>query len=196
MLNNLLTIAEAAERLRIRPRTVRRWVTLREIEYVKAGKSIRISEVEIQRIISDGTMRRAVSGRPNTLEDRAVQTSDVKPQATADVEHSSAHKSDAAPKINAADQVNNLERSPSPGRTMPLANRPSNNTNPGLPVQRKLESGGKTPPPLLRRAPGQSTGPGGRPVSPGQRSTPLSKSGGAAGGRRRRFWNNESDGTR
>lgn len=60
MADKLLTIAEAAERLRIRPRTVRRWVGLRKIEYVKAGKSVRISEIEIQRIIAEGTMRRAV----------------------------------------------------------------------------------------------------------------------------------------
>ena len=54
----LLTIAEAAERLRVRARTVRRWVSLRKIEYVKAGKSVRISEEEIGRIVREGTVRR------------------------------------------------------------------------------------------------------------------------------------------
>ena len=66
MSDKLLTIAEAAERLGIRPRTVRRWVSLRQIEYIKAGKSVRISEIEVQRIISEGTMRRTVS--PGTVD--------------------------------------------------------------------------------------------------------------------------------
>ena len=68
MAEKLLAIPEAAERLRIRPRTVRRWLSLRQIEYAKAGKSVRISEIEIQRIISEGTMRRAASRRPSLFQ--------------------------------------------------------------------------------------------------------------------------------
>jgi excisionase family DNA binding protein len=122
MAEKLLAIPEAAERLRIRPRTVRRWLSLRQIEYAKAGKSVRISEIEIQRIISEGTMRRAASRRPNTLEGRAVQTSDVNLLATADAKQSFAHKSNAAPQINAAEQVTNPERSRFPAKTMPSRN--------------------------------------------------------------------------
>jgi excisionase family DNA binding protein len=58
MEQKLLTIAEAADRLRVRARTVRRWVSLRKIEYVKAGKSVRIAEEEIGRIVREGTVRR------------------------------------------------------------------------------------------------------------------------------------------
>ena len=42
MPQKLLTITEAAERLSVRPGTLRRWVSLRKIEYVKAGRSVHV----------------------------------------------------------------------------------------------------------------------------------------------------------
>jgi excisionase family DNA binding protein len=57
-LDNLLTPAEVAERLRNKERTVRRWVFLRKIDYVKVGGLVRIPEREVRRIIEEGTIRR------------------------------------------------------------------------------------------------------------------------------------------
>lgn len=58
MAYQLRTIDEAAQRLRLKPRTVRRWVFLRKLDYVKVGGSVRIPESEIERVIEEGTVHR------------------------------------------------------------------------------------------------------------------------------------------
>jgi excisionase family DNA binding protein len=48
MTKQLLTIREAAQRLGLREKTLRRWVALRKIEYVKAGeRSVRIRQQKL-----------------------------------------------------------------------------------------------------------------------------------------------------
>ena len=59
---DFLTITEAAERLHVSSRAVRRWVAFRKIEYVKAGRAVRIPRSEIDRIVKEGTIPREVSG--------------------------------------------------------------------------------------------------------------------------------------
>ena len=56
--HNLLTIQEAAERLRISVPTLYGWAFKRKIEFVKIGGRLRFHEREIQRIIADGTRHR------------------------------------------------------------------------------------------------------------------------------------------
>jgi len=58
MADQLRTIDEAAERFRLQPRTVRRWIFLRKIDYVKVGASVRIPDSEITRVIEEGRVRR------------------------------------------------------------------------------------------------------------------------------------------
>jgi excisionase family DNA binding protein len=59
-----ITIDEMAQQLRVRPRTVRRWVTLRQVEFVKAGRGIRIPQTEVHRIVQEGTVPRTGSPVP------------------------------------------------------------------------------------------------------------------------------------
>lgn len=56
--SKLLTVQEAAERLAIKPATVRSWI-LRGIhlEVVKVGRSVRITESSIERFIERNTTR-------------------------------------------------------------------------------------------------------------------------------------------
>lgn len=58
MANQLRTVEEAARRLGLKPRTVRRWVFLRKIDYVKVGGAVRIAESELERVIEQGTVQR------------------------------------------------------------------------------------------------------------------------------------------
>lgn len=59
MAEQLLTIKEAAQRLGLREKTLRRWVALRKIEYIKAGtRAVRIPSSEIDRIIEVGRVAR------------------------------------------------------------------------------------------------------------------------------------------
>ena len=59
MAKQLLTIREAAQRLGLREKTLRRWVALRKIEYIKAGeRAVRIPSSEIDRIIEVGRVPR------------------------------------------------------------------------------------------------------------------------------------------
>jgi excisionase family DNA binding protein len=60
----LLTVHEAARRLGLKNKTIRKWITLRKIEFIKAGeRSVRISSLEIDRIIESGRIPRLNSSR-------------------------------------------------------------------------------------------------------------------------------------
>jgi excisionase family DNA binding protein len=52
----LLTIEEASGRLGLKPATVRFWIWARKIEHVKVGRSVRIREDAVARIIEQGTV--------------------------------------------------------------------------------------------------------------------------------------------
>jgi excisionase family DNA binding protein len=52
MTSRLLSIAEAAERLGLRPVTIRLWASERKIARVKLGRAVRIPESEIARLIN------------------------------------------------------------------------------------------------------------------------------------------------
>jgi excisionase family DNA binding protein len=52
----LFTIREGAERLGVKPKTVRFWIWTRKIEYVKIGRAVRLREDTIQKIIELGTV--------------------------------------------------------------------------------------------------------------------------------------------
>jgi excisionase family DNA binding protein len=51
----MLTVAEAGERLGLSTATIRAWVWRRQIEYIRLGRSIRISDAVIADLIEKGT---------------------------------------------------------------------------------------------------------------------------------------------
>ena len=52
----LRSLPEAADRLGLSVKTLRMWVWRRSIEYVKIGRTIRISDDKINKIIERGTV--------------------------------------------------------------------------------------------------------------------------------------------
>jgi excisionase family DNA binding protein len=52
----LLTLPQAAEEWGIKVNTIRAWIYRREIDYVKIGRSVRISEDTIQKLIARGSV--------------------------------------------------------------------------------------------------------------------------------------------
>jgi len=52
----LLTVPQCARRLGIREKTLRFWIWQRKIEFIKIGRSIRISEHVVSRIVEQGTV--------------------------------------------------------------------------------------------------------------------------------------------
>jgi excisionase family DNA binding protein len=54
MNSKLLTVAEAAEALRIKPATVRAWVLRRKISSYRVGRAVRIGAEEIERVLLNG----------------------------------------------------------------------------------------------------------------------------------------------
>ena len=52
--NRLLTVEEAAERMRTKPRFIRRLIAERRIEYHKLGRHVRISEPALVAFIKAG----------------------------------------------------------------------------------------------------------------------------------------------
>lgn len=67
MVETLHTVPEAAERLALKERTVRRWILLRKIDYIKVGGAVRIPASEIKRIIQEGRVRRMPTGTASRL---------------------------------------------------------------------------------------------------------------------------------
>ena len=57
MVDNLLTVEEAAERLRTSVRFVRRLVEERRIAYVKLGAHVRIEQAELSAFIAAGRVQ-------------------------------------------------------------------------------------------------------------------------------------------
>jgi excisionase family DNA binding protein len=52
----LLTVCEAAERLGLKPATMRFWIWTRRIEHVKVGRAVRVREEAILDLIERGTI--------------------------------------------------------------------------------------------------------------------------------------------
>ena len=56
MTEKLLRVEEAAERIGCKPATIRAKILRREITYVKLGRSVRIPESAIMRLIEENTI--------------------------------------------------------------------------------------------------------------------------------------------
>lgn len=56
MTKTLLRVDESADRLGMKVVTIRSWVAKRKIGFVRLGRSIRIPESEISRLISENTV--------------------------------------------------------------------------------------------------------------------------------------------
>ena len=50
--SELLTIAEAAAMLRLRPSTVRAWILRRKVPYCKVGRLVRIRRADVEAIVA------------------------------------------------------------------------------------------------------------------------------------------------
>ena len=57
----LLNVQEAAAQLGLKEKTIRQWIALRKIEYIKAGSAVRIRQSEVDRIVRSGTIARIES---------------------------------------------------------------------------------------------------------------------------------------
>ena len=49
--NRLLTLREAAERTGFRESTWRSWILKRRVSYLKVGRSVRVAEADLERMI-------------------------------------------------------------------------------------------------------------------------------------------------
>jgi excisionase family DNA binding protein len=56
-MNRLYTVEEAADILRLKPKTLRNWISARKIPFLKIGGSVRLSEQQLQEIIQGSEMR-------------------------------------------------------------------------------------------------------------------------------------------
>ena len=52
----LLTVQETADRLGLKPATVRFWIWTRKVEHVKVGRAVRIREDTVRELIDQGTI--------------------------------------------------------------------------------------------------------------------------------------------
>ena len=61
--NELLTIPEFADKMRIKPSFARRWIRERKITFVHVGRLVRIPATEVVRLIQVGTKQARGTGR-------------------------------------------------------------------------------------------------------------------------------------
>jgi excisionase family DNA binding protein len=54
--SNMMSLAQAAERLGVTVNCLRAWIYRRKIAYVKVGRCVRVSETTVQEIIARGTI--------------------------------------------------------------------------------------------------------------------------------------------
>jgi excisionase family DNA binding protein len=66
---SLMTVPQFAERLRVTPACIRRWILERRITTIKVGRCVRIQPEEVDRIIAAG-LRPARSAKPGGRESR------------------------------------------------------------------------------------------------------------------------------
>jgi len=65
MAKRLLNVHQAAEQLGLKDKTLRQWISLRKIEFIKVGMAVRIDQSEVDRILRCGRVRRIE--RPNQM---------------------------------------------------------------------------------------------------------------------------------
>jgi excisionase family DNA binding protein len=53
----LLSVDEAAQYLRVSPGTLRNWLSMRRLEFVKIGRLTRLSQAALDRYIAEHTVR-------------------------------------------------------------------------------------------------------------------------------------------
>ena len=54
--NGLLTIAEAASLLRLKPSTMRAWILRRKLAYCKVGRLVRIRRADVEALIAESVV--------------------------------------------------------------------------------------------------------------------------------------------
>lgn len=59
----MLTVADCAERLGLKEPTIRLWIAQRKIAHVKLGRSVRVPESEVDRLIRQNTVPARAEGR-------------------------------------------------------------------------------------------------------------------------------------
>jgi len=57
MKDTLLTVDEVANALRIKSKTVRKWIYLGKLQFVKIGRSVRVRRSTVEALIREGTRR-------------------------------------------------------------------------------------------------------------------------------------------
>jgi excisionase family DNA binding protein len=59
----MLTVAQAAERLGMKPATIRMWIAKRKLAHVKLARAVRVPESEVERMIWENTIPARVDRR-------------------------------------------------------------------------------------------------------------------------------------
>jgi excisionase family DNA binding protein len=52
----MLTVCQVAERLGVKPATVRLWISKRKLAHVKLSRAVRVQESEVDRFIRENTI--------------------------------------------------------------------------------------------------------------------------------------------
>ena len=63
-MQQLLSVFQAADALALKPSTIRKMILQRRISVVRIGRSVRIKETDVERIIRDGYRSRIELGNP------------------------------------------------------------------------------------------------------------------------------------
>ncbi len=62
-MTQLVTVPQAADRLKVSPATIRKWIFYRRLPFVKVGRSVRLREADVEALISFGLVPAKQEGR-------------------------------------------------------------------------------------------------------------------------------------
>lgn len=52
----MLTVTQVADRLGLKPATIRLWISKRKLAHVKLSRAVRVPEAEVERLIRENTI--------------------------------------------------------------------------------------------------------------------------------------------
>lgn len=65
----MLTVAQASKRLGLTEHTLRVWLSRGKLSYFKIGRSVRLSEEEVTRVLAESLIPARVNQRPSKMQE-------------------------------------------------------------------------------------------------------------------------------
>lgn len=80
-MDELLTLAETAELLKIKPSTLRAWILRRKLPYCKVGRLVRIRRADLDKVIEDSLVPARLENAGRVRQPKGLDTASLAEKA-------------------------------------------------------------------------------------------------------------------